>query len=96
MEIGTFLLLMTCTQQAASMLHIDAPALAVDEELRYRAIYVASTVVVRPDADCGVIFHELVHHRQFRDAGGMPLTADEWRAREYNALRLELMYRGSR
>lgn len=83
-----------CVRETAARLHIDPPALAYDPELKHRALYVWSTIIVRPDADCGVIVHELVHHRQFRDAGGPAADAIEWLAREIQARRLELMWRG--
>ena len=83
-----------CVREAATRLHIDPPALAYDPDLKHRALYVWSTIILRPDADCGVIVHELVHHRQFRDAGGPAADAIEWLAREIQARRLELMWRG--
>lgn len=95
MSEAAFLLLLACAQDAASLLHMDAPAIAIDDALPWKGAYVYSTVILRPDADCGVVFHELVHHRQFRDTGGPPLTDYEWRLREFNARRLEIMYRES-
>lgn len=86
---------LACLRDAAQRLQIAAPALAFDPDLRYRAIYVYSTIIARPDADCGVLVHELIHHRQFRDAGGPASDSREWIAREVNARRIELIWRGT-
>lgn len=84
-----------CVRQCAAVLHIDPPALAYDETLPYRALYTWSTVILREvGQECAIIFHELVHHRQFRDAGGPALDSYEHMRREINARRLEIMFRG--
>lgn len=83
-----------CVQMAAKALRVDPPALAMDDSLPYRALYQYGTIVLRSDADCGVIVHEMVHHRQFRDAGSAK-TDQEWFEREREAHHIEVRYRGN-
>lgn len=83
-----------CIAAATQALRIDPPAIAEDPDLKDRGIYLYGTIVVRPDADCGVVVHELAHHRQFRDGGGPALSWEEWFEREVSARRIELIWRG--
>lgn len=84
-----------CFVQALLILHISAPpALAVDvEKLPRKGAYGYSTIMLRGDADCGVLMHEMVHHKQFSERG----VADddtEWYLREHEAARFEHGWRG--
>lgn len=78
---------------ALVLLKIAAPpSLAVVPELTHKGAYHFSTISIRPDADCGVLVHEMAHHKQFSKKG--PATDwDEWLDREQEALRIERSWR---
>lgn len=92
-SIGLAFPLEQCVREAAQLVGIAPPALAFDDSMSSLARYQYGTVVLRADADCGVVIHEMVHHRQFRDAGPA-LSRGEWVERESEARRLELLFRG--
>ncbi len=85
--------LLACWYLSLQLLHVTAPpALALTDACQYRGYYEASTITLRSDADCGVLIHEMVHHKQFSELGNA-LTEEEWHWRELQASKVEWTWR---
>lgn len=79
------------------ILGINAPpALGmITEDHSYKelkGLYYPSTILLRKDADCGVLAHEMYHHKLFGDLG-QHKTWEEYKLRELQAQAFELWWR---
>lgn len=78
----------------ALSLAVTVPAVVVVADTGPRGYYIDGVITIRKDADCSVLVHELVHHRQFL-RNGKASNAEEWHSREEEAKRVERLFRSA-
>lgn len=70
------------------------PTAAIVEEVRLpsKGAYLTGVVYLRPDADDGVLVHELVHDCQYKRLGPVK-GSEDWFRRERQASEIERIWR---
>lgn len=68
------------------------PNLVITDEIKHIGFYADGTVYLRPNADCGVLAHEVFHHFQFQQ-DGRAVGPQGWMQREMGAHVFEQTFR---
>jgi hypothetical protein len=74
---------------------VDMPKVWVTVPIKLAGWYDSGNLFVRPDKaeDCAVFVHEMTHHYQYLKRGPA-MSHEEWIAREIEAVRVEMGWRG--